>query len=85
MRQSTFNKIFAGQNGPHTVARFDVGTSACTMVVINGHTAIVQEFENEEDGFEVYVAVPENSITAVHDALGIVPYDATLMDPEANR
>ncbi len=86
MRQSTVNKLFAGdQSPPRTVATFDIGTSMATLFVIHGHTAIVQEYEDELDGFEVFVAVPTNSIAACQDALGIEPYDATLMDPEANR
>jgi hypothetical protein len=71
MRRSTWKKLFHDDEMPHTVQQFDIGTSAATMFVINGHTAILQEFENEADGFELYVAAPGNSIDGCRQALGL--------------
>jgi hypothetical protein len=71
MRESTHRKLFAKGEEPRYLMQFDIAGGIGTMITINGHTAIVQEFENEKDGFEVWTAVPGNSVMRCRKALGL--------------
>lgn len=72
MKRSTIEKLFDGDSSKFSeLASADLpGTKThLTFISVNSQLAIVQEFHPQ--GFEVYVAVPGNSIDDCKKALGI--------------
>jgi hypothetical protein len=86
VRDSTIKKLFESAPAPADgepryqiyweLHRKGMHSITCVHILASHEIALIQEFKDEADGFEVFIRTPGNSIQCAQHALGLMSDEA---------